>query len=222
MGNYNATQENTFEEIGRSKESSLLGAAERGNLEMVYVCIKDETVNLDCVNEIKWTPLHLAIFNNHVDIADALIEAGANVNAHSQSGLTPLHLAVKYGHYNLVVKLIENYADCEATVVSPQINKIYDYGTPLDYAIRYQTVKTEKIVNLLTSPEAIAELRLRYDDQEQEIIHQITYERLKLYILAHLQDLCNIDNLLSLQRENSLKCEAPRLQNRSRYNCILQ
>jgi len=46
-----------------------------------------------------------------VEVASALIDAGANVNAQMDSGITPLHLAVKEGRRSLTKLLISHNAD---------------------------------------------------------------------------------------------------------------
>ena len=39
-----------------------------------------------------WTSLHMASWNNHIEIAEFLLDAGADVEAKSNKGETPLHL----------------------------------------------------------------------------------------------------------------------------------
>ncbi|KAL5457474.1 hypothetical protein EMCRGX_G034740 [Ephydatia muelleri] len=53
------------------------------------------------------SPLHIASGNGHLDIVNALIEAGANVNLADKDGMSPLHLASNEGHLDTVKVLIE-------------------------------------------------------------------------------------------------------------------
>ena len=57
------------------------------------------------------TPLHIAIYNEHNDIAKLLIEKGADVNAEMINGQTPLFLAAYFGDLDLVKLLIKKGAD---------------------------------------------------------------------------------------------------------------
>lgn len=52
-----------------------------------------------------WTPLHFACDRNHIDIAETLIEAGADLNVQTIEGYTPLYLASQ-GNFDVLVKLL--------------------------------------------------------------------------------------------------------------------
>ncbi len=66
-----------------------------------------------------WTPLHLAAFFGHADLATALIERGADVNSRSTNSMknTPLHAAAAGGHVPLVELLLEHGAGVNDTQV---------------------------------------------------------------------------------------------------------
>ena len=55
--------------------------------------------NVNCQDEQgrNSTPLHLAAGYNHMQVAEWLIQQGANVNAKDKGGLIPLHNASSYG-----------------------------------------------------------------------------------------------------------------------------
>jgi ankyrin repeat protein len=48
---------------------------------------------------------------NGLDVARALIEAGADVNRQCEHGRTPLHMAAAWGHLDVVTFLMDNGAD---------------------------------------------------------------------------------------------------------------
>lgn len=48
------------------------------------------------------TPLHMAAWGNHKEIAVALLQAGAIVNAKTNDGETPLLMASQYGNADVV------------------------------------------------------------------------------------------------------------------------
>jgi uncharacterized protein len=64
-----------------------------------------------------WTPLHLAAFFGHPEVATALLDRGADVNARSTNAMknTPLHAAAAGGNIELVRLLLERGADANAT-----------------------------------------------------------------------------------------------------------
>lgn len=64
-----------------------------------------------------WTPLHLAAFFGHPEVANALLDRGAGVNARSTNSMknTPLHAAAAGGNIELMRLLLERGADANAT-----------------------------------------------------------------------------------------------------------
>ena len=63
-----------------------------------------------------WTPLHLAAFFGQADLANALLDRGADVNARSTNGMknTPLHAAAAGGKTELVELLLKRGANANA------------------------------------------------------------------------------------------------------------
>lgn len=54
-----------------------------------------------------WTPLHYAAFEGHIDVCEALLEAGAKVDETDNDGKGPLMLAAQEGHTVLVERLLK-------------------------------------------------------------------------------------------------------------------
>src|SRR5947209_5103291 len=68
-------------------------AAEGGDLAAVQGIIK---TNAALVNAKDWedtTPLYLAVFHDHKEVAEFLLTQGAKVNAKTTDSVTPLHIA---------------------------------------------------------------------------------------------------------------------------------
>ena len=87
------------------------------------------------------TPLMVASSCGHVDIVDALIQAGANVNKQEiHLGLTPLFFSVSGSKSSSIIETLLMYG------ASP--NVIADNSTPLDVTI---AIKAETIRELLIS-----------------------------------------------------------------------
>ena len=69
-----------------------------------------EGVSPNAVNEQKETALHVAAFCGHCDVAQILIEAGADVNALSDDCVTPLDMAVKNNEIQMAKLLLRHGA----------------------------------------------------------------------------------------------------------------
>ena len=61
--------------------------------------------------------LHRAVRGNHLDVAEFLINTGANVNAIEIGQQTPLHRAVMQNHLEMAELLIKHGANVEITNV---------------------------------------------------------------------------------------------------------
>jgi len=82
--------------------------------------------------------LHTAARNDQKEVAELLIDKGANVNGKSDEAGTPLHQAADRGHEEIVELLIAGGAD---------VNARRDDGmTPLDLAIRFDETDTADLL----------------------------------------------------------------------------
>ena len=99
------------------------------------ILAKHPGTQVNTTNSAGETPLMLAAINNYQDVAQVLIERGADVN---REGWTPLHYAATRGHREMMRLLLENeaYIDAEA----PNGN------TPLMMAARYASPLTVKLL----------------------------------------------------------------------------
>ena len=55
---------------------------------------KQPTCNVNILNNIRLTSLHIAVHEGHIQSVERLVGFGADVNALAGDGNTPLHLAV--------------------------------------------------------------------------------------------------------------------------------
>jgi hypothetical protein len=127
--------------VGTAFADPIHDAVNRGDLAGVQAEL-DKGAN---VNAKMWrrTPLHSATAGGHTEIAELLIDNGADVNANEDYGWTPLHLAAKYGHREVAELLIAKAADMNA--------KKKDGWTPLHLAALYGHTE---IVELLIAKDA--------------------------------------------------------------------
>ncbi|KAI5748310.1 hypothetical protein M8J77_024149 [Diaphorina citri] len=95
--------------------SALLDAAKKGNLGRVQKLLTADNINCRDAQGRNSTPLHLAAGYNNVDVAELLLEKGADVNAQDKGGLIPLHNASSYGHLDIAALLIKHKTVVNAT-----------------------------------------------------------------------------------------------------------
>ncbi|KAJ9596393.1 hypothetical protein L9F63_012556 [Diploptera punctata] len=89
------------------------------------------------------TPLHLAAGYNNLEVAEFLLDHGADVNAQDKGGLIPLHNASSYGHLDIAALLIK---------FNTVVNATDKWGfTPLHEAA--QKGRTQLCALLMTSPD---------------------------------------------------------------------
>ncbi|NDD55013.1 ankyrin repeat domain-containing protein [bacterium] len=65
-------------------------AAAKGHLKAVALLLGQKNIlkNLDAVDKGGWTPLHKAVFNGHLEIAQLLVTCGANKTIKTGDGMT--------------------------------------------------------------------------------------------------------------------------------------
>ena len=110
------------EEPGSNEEAKAAHTAD------VTDMITDHPLLVFATNKYGFTPLHLATEYGHTEVANALLEAGAEVNATITDGFgqgsTPLHVAAIKEHIDIAELLLTNGADPTVTDSNGQ--------TPLD------------------------------------------------------------------------------------------
>uniref|UniRef100_A0A7R9CVM7 Poly [ADP-ribose] polymerase n=1 Tax=Timema cristinae TaxID=61476 RepID=A0A7R9CVM7_TIMCR len=87
--------------------AALLDAAKKGNLARVQRLVNTDNINCRDVQGRNSTPLHLAAGYNNLEVAEFLLDHGADVNAQDKGGLIPLHNASSYGHLDIAALLIK-------------------------------------------------------------------------------------------------------------------
>jgi ankyrin repeat protein len=91
--------------------SPLYVSCEKGFAEIVKVLIENgANVRRKEAEYHLETPLHAASKNNHVEVANQLIAAGANVNAYDEDRITPLMTASRAGHVQIARLLLRSAA----------------------------------------------------------------------------------------------------------------
>lgn len=96
----------------KKTHDSIHDAAANGDLAEVKELLGDNPELVFSRDSKGETPLHLAAYTGHKDVAAFLLANRAEVNAKDNSGMTPLHLAELYG-YSDVVELLRQHGGHE-------------------------------------------------------------------------------------------------------------
>ncbi|HET7775403.1 MAG TPA: ankyrin repeat domain-containing protein, partial [Azospira sp.] len=121
-------------------EQALLLAAWKGQLAAVKWLVEHgAAVNRE---GLQWSALHYAVFAGNQEVADYLLQQGAEVNARAPNGSSVLMMAAYEGKEALAIHLMERGAD-------PQIRNENGH-TALDWAMKYDHLKVARVI---TNPE---------------------------------------------------------------------
>ena len=82
MGNKSDCQDH-FDEV------EIVRASESGDVKRVE-CLLLKGAHIDSQDKDGWTPLHMAAWYNHFELAQILIQNKANLNVRSETGWTPI------------------------------------------------------------------------------------------------------------------------------------
>ncbi|XP_014034742.2 poly [ADP-ribose] polymerase tankyrase-2 isoform X1 [Salmo salar] len=96
-------------------DAALLDAAKKGCLARVEKLCSPDNVNCRDAQGRHSTLLHLAAGYNNLEVAEYLLQHGAEVNSQDKGGLIPLHNAASYGHVDVAALLIKYDACVNAT-----------------------------------------------------------------------------------------------------------
>lgn len=89
----------------------LFMAASRGDIDTVKLFLKANANTDIAKHDDNATAIAIAIQNNHTDIVDLLIKAGADINKSLTSGVTPLYMSCLHGHHDQIELLLNANAN---------------------------------------------------------------------------------------------------------------
>jgi len=117
----------------------LIIAAQKGYFDIVQHLVT-KGANLDLMNSVGQTALHLAVYFGHEKIAEFLVKSGADVNkTDDRFKLTPLSAASRKNRLKIGKFLLQNGADIES---KDGINSF----TPLFWAVSYENIDFVKLL----------------------------------------------------------------------------
>ncbi len=102
--------------LGQNPKLDVFNACVAGKTEMALAEIDRDATLLESHSSDGWTPLHLAAFFGHAELAKGLLNRGASIDALSTNAMknTPLHAAAAGRNIELVKLLLERGADANA------------------------------------------------------------------------------------------------------------
>ncbi len=88
----------------------IVEAAKNGDLQTVKAILAQDPSKLDSTDENHYTPLHWACMRAHWDVAEYLIETGADLNVVGGDGGTQINWAVHHDNVEIVKLMVEKGA----------------------------------------------------------------------------------------------------------------
>lgn len=122
-------------------QKDMIKAAKNGDAAKVRTLLDTDLTLINALDTDGSTPLHCAAWKGHEEVATALLDAGADVNAHNQNthwGTTPLHAAAHANNTAIVRLLLARGADKEAEDSSGK--------TPLDHTTYHNAKAAAKLL----------------------------------------------------------------------------
>ncbi|KAL5007075.1 hypothetical protein ScPMuIL_015881 [Solemya velum] len=98
-------------EIDRDPNKRILWAAENNHLEIATSMLKDQPDLVNVRDDDKYSPLHRACYNGHIDMVRMLLSRGADIQARTIDGWQPLHSAARWNQASVVSLLLHNGAE---------------------------------------------------------------------------------------------------------------
>uniref|UniRef100_A0A3B5QLS7 Poly [ADP-ribose] polymerase n=1 Tax=Xiphophorus maculatus TaxID=8083 RepID=A0A3B5QLS7_XIPMA len=119
-------------------DAALLDAAKKGCLARVQKLCSPDNINCRDTQGRNSTPLHLAAGYNNLEVAEYLLEHGADVNAQDKGGLIPLHNAASYGADDIRALLIDAMPpDALPSCLKPQATVVSSHQRCLSEGVSF-------------------------------------------------------------------------------------
>jgi ankyrin repeat protein len=110
------------------------------------ILARHPNTTIDLTNSLSETPLMLAAINNQLELAQVLIERGADIN---RKGWTPLHYAATRGHREMMRLLLDHdaYIDSESDNGTTPLMMAAYYASPLAVKLLLEAGADPTLIN---------------------------------------------------------------------------
>jgi ankyrin repeat protein len=182
-------------------------AAKQGKLDEIKQLIKKDPKLVNSVNRLGQTPLLIAAYSGHKDIAEFLIKKGADLNLADQFGASPIHMSVLGSKIEITKLLVSKGADINkrtkigkvpiqlafeignAAVVDLFISRGVDINAPVNAIGRTLLHKAaalgkSNVVELLLSKGANINVKDKYDNTPYSLAVACGYKAVSDLLLS--------------------------------------
>ena len=133
--------------MANEDEKNIIRAAKRGDLSALRDLLKSNGSLVHARDSDGSTPLHCAAWKGHVEVARALLDAGAHIDDHNKNehwGTTPLHAAAHGNQAKVAELLIARGADVTARNLNQR--------TPLGETEVHKSTSVAKLLRAAGAP----------------------------------------------------------------------
>ncbi|MGH0132036.1 UNVERIFIED_CONTAM: hypothetical protein FKN15_058867 [Acipenser sinensis] len=117
----------------------LHGVSESGHASLVKLLI-DNRADMNCLNDQKLAPIHLAVTNCHIPVIHTFIESGCDMNATDSRNQTALHIAAELGKADIVEMILKAGADLSIQdKANVESNETLQNESPLTFKLDHKT-----------------------------------------------------------------------------------
>jgi len=102
----------------KTHEPPIILALGMNNLELIKELMAKPELNVNVTGKKRKTPLHIAAAGDNHQLAQALLQHGANVHLKDASGYTPLHAACYSGSFNVVELILKERPGDTSTLLT--------------------------------------------------------------------------------------------------------
>ena len=158
--------------------NSLIFAVRSGHIEVARELLKSPNIDINCVGESNYTPLHWSINKGLNEIIMILLDKKCNVNIAGNANELPLHLAAKKQDVSVILLLLKQGAGRGINI------KNHDGQTPLDIALEKNFPKVAAILSIVKN----LSFSVLYNCNVKNLDHEVVITRISALLDGKLND----------------------------------